>query len=248
MPVSGPHRATTSQAIVLAGGLGTRLRSALPDLPKVLAPVAGRPWLVWLLEALAAAGFARVCLATGYLGDQVRAAIGARMQAGDHGMDIVYSHEDSPLGTGGAVCQALSRLASEPTFVLNGDTWIGLDWEAMRAVHDQAGAAITIAARAVPDRARYGAIEVRAGRVCGFGEKSAVGPGLVNAGAYLLAPDVFARVAPPGASFSLENDYLAPELARLTPAAYVSDAPFLDIGIPADYARAEAFLHAIGRL
>lgn len=236
-------------AIVLAGGLGTRLRSAVPDVPKVLAPVHGRPWLYWLLCALAQRQFAQVVLAIGYRGDDVRRAIGTRIVSGGQTLEVLYSTEDTPLGTGGALAQAQTLLPGVPVFALNGDTWIDLDWDAMLKQHVRAQTSLSIAAREVPDRSRFGAITTRDGYIESFGEKAQAGPGLVNAGVYLLAPDLFARCPPPGVSFSLESDYIGARLDTLRPAAFVTSAAFLDMGIPSDYERAPDFvLQALARL
>jgi D-glycero-alpha-D-manno-heptose 1-phosphate guanylyltransferase len=230
------------QAIVLAGGLGTRLRAVLGERPKVLAPVLGKPWLLWLLEHLHAEGFSRVCLATGYKGAQVAAAIGRRAGSRKPALRVLYSREEAPLGTGGALARALPLLAPQATFALNGDTLVTLRWREMLERHRAAGAALSIAARAVEDRSRYGAIEVAAGRVVGFGEKDARGPGLINAGVYVLAADLFARCPAPAPRFSFETDFIQANLGALRPAAYVTDAGFLDIGVPRDLARAAAFI------
>jgi D-glycero-alpha-D-manno-heptose 1-phosphate guanylyltransferase len=230
------------QAIILAGGLGTRLRAVLGEQPKVLAPVLDKPWLLWLLEYLHAEGFRRVCLATGYKGAEVAAAIGRRVGAGKPALRVSYSHEDRPLGTGGALALALPKLAPEATFALNGDTLVTLRWREMLEQHRAAGVALSIAARRVAERSRYGALEVAAGRVTHFGEKGAQGPGLINAGVYVLAADLFARYPPPAAPFSFETDFIPRHLQAARPAAHVTRAPFLDIGVPQDLARAGAFI------
>ena len=230
------------QAIILAGGLGTRLRAAIGERPKVLAPVLGKPWLLWLLEYLHAAGFKRVCLATGYKGAEVAATIGHRVGRGKPALRVSYSHETEPLGTGGALARALPRLAPQATFALNGDTLVTLRWREMLERHRALGATLSIAARRVAERARYGAVEVAAGRVVQFGEKGARGAGLINAGVYLLAADLFQRYPPPAAKFSFETDFIPRHLPAARPAAYVTGAPFLDIGVPRDFARAAAFI------
>ncbi len=242
------------QAVILVGGLGTRLRPVLADRPKCLAPVRGRPFLAWVLDDLAAAGFDTVCLATGHLGEQIRDTFGERHAPPPSSraaapLSIVYSHEDTPLGTGGAVRQALRALPARPSFVLNGDTFVRPDWSAMAALHRARASRLTIAIRHVDDVARYGAVTVEGDRIVGFGEKSRAGPGWISAGVYLMEPDLLDAdtpdaVAPAAASFSLETAVIAAHLARLRPVAYPSDSPFLDIGIPDDLARADAFLDA----
>ncbi|MBI3154364.1 MAG: nucleotidyltransferase family protein [Burkholderiales bacterium] len=230
------------QAIVLAGGLGTRLRSAVPDLPKPMAPVAGRPFLAWILDQLEGAGFARAVLAVGYRHEAIRDHFGDRHGA----LALRYSVEDRPLGTGGALrlaCDQAYDQADDPAgddaiFVLNGDTFVELDHRAMRAAHGAAGAALSIAVHRVDDTARYGALELRDGRVCGFIEKGRRGPGWINAGVYLLARGLL-RQLPAGRALSFEQELLVPQVRSLRPPAFVAEGLFIDIGVPEDYARAQ---------
>ena len=121
------------QAIVLAGGLGTRLRSVVTDLPKPMAPVAGRPFLAWILDRLAQAGFERVVLAVGYRHEAIQQHFGSTYR----GMALHYSVEDRPLGTGGALRLAADHVSHWPVFVLNGDTFLEIDYRAMRESHVQ---------------------------------------------------------------------------------------------------------------
>jgi D-glycero-alpha-D-manno-heptose 1-phosphate guanylyltransferase len=223
------------QAIVLAGGLGTRLRGVVPDLPKPMAPVAGRPFLAWVLDPLVDAGFERVVLAVGYRHELIRDHFGASY----HGMPLRYSVEERPLGTGGASRLAADQVDSDAVFVLNGDTFVDVDHRAMAAAHARASAAMSIAVHRVPDAARYGALEVEAGRVRGFVEKGRAGPGLINAGTYLLSAALIDTI-PPDHVFSLEQELLVPRVAELRPLAFVTEGLFIDIGVPEDYARAQA--------
>ena len=117
------------QAIILAGGLGTRLRSVVPDLPKPMAPVAGRPFLAWVLDRLVDAGFESAVLAVGYRHEIIRAHFGEDYR----GMALRYSVETTPLGTGGAMRLAADHVTALPVFVLNGDTYLELDYRAMLA-------------------------------------------------------------------------------------------------------------------
>jgi len=228
------------QAIVLVGGLGTRLRETVPDVPKALAPVAGRPFIEYLLVALAAAGCTRAVLAVGYRHDLVVNHLGASFA----GLSLDYSVEDVPLGTGGAARKALTKIDTPQSLLLNGDTWLDLDFRAMVAAHRTASARVTIAVLEVADVARYGAVEVEDQRVVRFAEKGRSGAGLINAGAYVLEPDLFDEVAMPEA-FSLERDFLSPNLTRLSPLAYAVQGGFIDIGTPSDYQRAQGFFDAV---
>ena len=147
------------EAIVLAGGFGTRLRGIVDDVPKPLAAVAGRPFLAWLLDRLAASGMRRCILATGYMAEVIERVIGTRWQ----GMDIAYSVESEPLGTGGAIRLAAQRLQGDGVHVLNGDTWLEYAPVALEAAARAAATPMAIALARVDDVARYGAVDVRDG-------------------------------------------------------------------------------------
>jgi len=225
------------EAIVLAGGLGTRLRSVVSDLPKSMAPVGGRPFLALLLDALDAGGFERVILAVGYKSDAIREHFGERYRT----LQLRYSTELEPLGTGGAIRLALEQATAPEVFVLNGDTYLELDYRAMRAAHLQTAASLTVAVQAVPDASRYGALDMDAGRIRGFLEKGRSGPGLINAGVYLLARTLLDRYALP-CVFSFESDVLVPHVREIAPLAFEASGTFIDIGVPEDYARAQSLL------
>jgi len=222
------------EAIVLVGGLGTRLRSEVGALPKPLAPVAGRPFLAYLLDQLASAGIRRAILATGYGSAQVEAAIGRRWQD----MAVDYSLEDSPLGTGGAIALAARSLHGPEAHVMNGDTFLRFDFAGLeRSVRDT-GAALGMALARVDEVARYGAVEVAQGRVQRFREKGGTGAGLINAGSYFLTAEAFAA-CPPVPVFSFEEKVLHPLADAGRVAAYVETGDFIDIGVPDDYRLAQ---------
>ncbi|MBY0232205.1 MAG: nucleotidyltransferase family protein [Gemmataceae bacterium] len=226
-------------AAVLAGGLGTRLRSALPDRPKVLAPVHDRPYLHHLLRWLHDAGLTECVLLVGHRADQVRAAMGARAC----GVELSYSEEASPLGTGGAVTNAVRLIASRRLLLLNGDSHCGLDLKAFIRRHEASGAKASMALARVAEPGRYGQVTLIGDRVWRFVEKGpSHGPGLVNAGVYLLEPEAV-QALPSGPS-SLERD-LFPVMSREgNLAGCPTDGPFLDIGTPESYAQAEAHFAA----
>ena len=227
--------------IVLAGGLGTRLRSAVPDRPKPLAPVAGKPFLDYLLSHLESVGARRVILSIGYLGDLIEARYGSRFL----GLELTYAREDAPLGTGGALRSALAFSDTEYSLAVNGDTFLQLDPRPFVSATLQAGRALGIVTRAVADTARYGRCEVQRDRVTSFGEKGAGGPGLINAGVYCLRRDLFDGYGLP-ARFSFETDFVEPYLTRLSPYGCSTSAYFIDIGIPADFDRAQVELPLLG--
>jgi D-glycero-alpha-D-manno-heptose 1-phosphate guanylyltransferase len=223
------------EAIVLVGGLGTRLRSVVPDLPKPLAPVAGRPFLAHLLDQLAANGIRRVILATGYLAEKVEHAIGMRWQ----GMDICYSCEAEPLGTGGAIRLATRQLQGSSAHIANGDTFLRFDLAALeKRVHERQ-VPMGIALARVPDVSRYGEVETRDGRVVAFREKGGHGSGFINAGSYFLTREGIAAL-PSLETFSFETQVLQPAAVVGDVAAYLESSDFIDIGVPEDYARAQS--------
>jgi NDP-sugar pyrophosphorylase family protein len=225
-------------AVVLAGGLGTRLRSVVSDRPKVLAPVRGRPFLAHLLDRLDAVRLWDVVLAIGYEAAQVRAAFGGRYR----GLRLHYSEEPTPLGTGGALARALPLATTDPVLVLNGDSLCAVDLDALRRVHASAGVEGTLVVTAVPDAGRYGSVTVgRNCRIDGFVEKGVGGgAGVVNAGIYLLSQRLLTTI-PRDVPVSLERDLL-PAWIPIGLAAHRTDAPLLDIGTPDAYAVAEDFL------
>jgi D-glycero-alpha-D-manno-heptose 1-phosphate guanylyltransferase len=222
------------EAIILAGGFGTRLRDVVTDLPKPLAPVAGRPFLAWLLDRLAAQGMRRCILATGYMADLVERAVGTRWQA----MDIVHSVEPEPLGTGGAIRLAARQVQGAGVHVLNGDTWLAYSPAALEQATTDAGAAIGLALAHVDDVGRYGAVETRGGAVTGFREKGGIGDGWINAGCYFLAEGALAML-PESGTFSFESEVLLPMAAAGRVAAWTDTRDFIDIGVPGDYRRAQ---------
>lgn len=224
------------EAIVLAGGLGTRLRSTVPNLPKVMAPVCGRPFLEILLRSLSAKGCQRVVLSLGYMADIVRNHIGARFE----GIEVVYEVEETPLGTGGALRAAIERCLTDHALVLNGDTYLDLELGNVEALWQQVRRPI-IVAREVSDTSRYGRLLTDNGRLAGFTEKGLSGRGLINAGYYLLPRDV-ARSFPSAKAFSLENDFLVPAIPARQFEVFTTRGQFIDIGVPEDYFRAQTEL------
>lgn len=221
------------EAIVLAGGFGTRLRALVPDTPKPMALVAGKPFLEILLQALAQKGFKRVVLSLGFLAHKVTEHFGARFA----GMDLHYIVEDQPLGTGGAVRLALVSCLQDHVFVFNGDTFLDIEADTLEASW-QADKHPIIVSRQVPDTTRYGRLLSEAGRVTGFEEKGAAGQGLINAGCYVFARNQLDNFALHQA-FSLETDYLAHAFQQTAFKVFVAQGMFIDIGVPEDYLRAQ---------
>lgn len=227
---------TGISAAILAGGLGTRLRAAVSDKPKVLAEVNGRPFIAYLLDWLVEANVKRVTLCTGYMSDLVCKILGDRYR----GIELCYSVETAPRGTGGALRLALPLLSST-VLVMNGDSFFDLDLARFADEHAASGAQASIALATVSDVARYGAIELSAGNaVASFEEKgSRRGEGLINAGIYLLSRSCV-ELIPAGVPHSLERD-LFPALIGRGLCGFPYSGRFIDIGIPADYYTASTF-------
>jgi len=228
------------EAIVLAGGFGTRLRQAVPDLPKPMAPVAGRPFLEILLTSLARKGFRRAVLSLGYLAEKVVRHFGERYA----GMELAYEIENTPLGTGGAMRQALKRCEADHAFVLNGDTYLDIEAaEIEKRWRDHRRPIIV--AREVPETSRYGRLLTADDGSVSFSPKGHQGPGLINAGCYLLPKPIFEK-NPCGEAFSLEADWLPKEIGRQRFDVFVTRGLFIDIGVPEDYRQAQELLRGIG--
>ena len=190
------------EAIVLAGGLGTRLASRLHGLPKPMAPVAGRPFLEILLTQLRRSGCTRVLLSVGHQHTVIQDHFGASF----HGMAIDYVIESVPLGTGGAIRLALAEAREESVLVLNGDTFLDADYAAMLRFHAAAGAAVTLAVVHRDDVSRYGSVTIEGQRIAGFQEKGNSGPGYHQR--RNLCPGTQPRVAACAARKILHRDRL----------------------------------------
>lgn len=226
------------EAIILAGGFGTRLRSVVSDRPKPMADIAGRPFLEILLGVLAKKGVTRVVFSLGYMSDLIRSYFGERYQ----NIDIAYAIEEVPLGTGGGIRLALSKAVSDHVYVFNGDTFLDLDIAAVERQWYERRRPI-IVGRVVSDTSRYGRLLAKNQQVVGFEPKGISGPGLINAGCYVLRADEL-NAFEPNRPFSLEADYLTSAIRESTFDVYVSDGYFIDIGIPDDYVRAQTELAA----
>jgi D-glycero-alpha-D-manno-heptose 1-phosphate guanylyltransferase len=204
-----------------------------------MAPVAGRPFLEYLLDQLIEAGCDRVILSVGHLREVILGAFGQNYC----GLRVEYAIEEAPLGTGGAVRLAMARVQSGAALVLNGDTYVNADFAAMTAYHTAAGCPMTMAVTHVEDTARYGGVLLEDQRVAGFVEKGRRGPGWINAGLYVLSRD-FPWPPELPERFSFETDVIVPSVDRIRPAAFRHDGVFLDIGVPEDFDRAQELLRS----
>jgi len=231
-PSAPPPPAPLPPVVVLAGGFGTRLRAAVPDLPKPLAPASGRPFLAWLVEALAAEGARRIVLSVGYRAEAIAEWAAAQGAAGGPPLEVVA--EEEPLGTGGAALFAARRAGLGEFLVMNGDTWLGAF---VRPFAGGAGPALGVL-RIDEDTGRYGRVELAGGRVAAFAEKQpGAGPGWISTGVARLDRDELERRAAGRRRFSLEEEVHRPLAAEGRLAAVELPGPFVDIGIPEDWRR-----------
>jgi NDP-sugar pyrophosphorylase family protein len=232
------ERLENATAAILAGGLGTRLRSRLADRPKVLAPVHGRPYLAYLLEQLAGAGIRDIVLLTGYRADQIHSTFGDSYS----GLRLTHSPEPSPLGTAGSLRWALPHLSTPTILLLNGDSYCAVSLPDFWEFHHDRCADLSLVLVPNEDCSRYGRVALGPGdRVLRFEEKSQTGgQAWVNAGIYLLNRSLIHKI-PAGAPASLERELCPAWAAGRRCFGFRSDAPFLDIGTPESYAQAEAF-------
>jgi D-glycero-alpha-D-manno-heptose 1-phosphate guanylyltransferase len=229
------------EAIILAGGLGTRLRSEVPDLPKCMAPVGGRPFIGYITDYFRRAGIERFIFALGYKSAAFEEFFEREFPDGGYAVSL----EDSPLGTGGAIRQACS-LAREPAvLILNGDTFFRIDLSALSAFHTAHRAHCSLSLKPMLDFDRFGVVELDAeDRVRQFREKQAYRSGLINGGVYALNRESFLREELPPV-FSFEKDYLEKMLGDRRFYGLVQDDYFIDIGIPEDYRRVQTAINQL---
>ena len=221
------------EAIILAGGLGTRLRDVVSDVPKPMALIRGKPFLELLLHNLEQKGFERIILSVGYMANSISDYFGNKFG----NLELCYEVEATPLGTGGALQVALRKCLNDHIFVFNGDTFLDLEIECVEALW-AANHNPVMVAREVPDMARYGQLVTESERVVKFLPKGKASRGLINAGCYLLPKDILSNFQL-GLPFSLESDFFPKYIQSNTLNFYTSHGFFIDIGIPEDYLRAQ---------
>lgn len=223
------------EAIILAGGFGTRLSHVVSDVPKPMAPVYGKPFLCYLLDRMVDAGIQRVVLATGYMHEVIETFFGASYR----GIELIYSNEDKPLFTGGAIRQAAQRIDSEDFVVLNGDTLFDIDFQQLYAFHTSRHAHLSVALRHVEDTGRYGAVTCENERIIAFKEKTeSHGEGDINGGIYLINRAWLMSLDLP-AKFSFEKELMQPLAGDRAFYGLSFNNYFIDIGVPDDYFRAQ---------
>ncbi len=224
------------EAIILAGGLGTRLQGVVKDLPKPMAPVNGRPFLTYILDYLIDYEYERVVLSVGYLHEKIVDYFGKKYKT----LEIDYAVEEEPLGTGGGILLAMSKCTTDNVLVINGDTMFKVDLTAFEQFHQEKNSLLTIVLREVEDVSRYGSVTISKDNLIAlFAEKQVTfGRGYINGGVYLINRRLFEKY-PQSKRFSFEKDIMTKYYTQECFYAMPSDGYFIDIGIPEDYARAQ---------
>lgn len=234
------NRTKIKEAIILAGGLGTRIRDLFPNIPKCMVPVSGRPFLDYLLLKLREQGIEKVILSVGYKKQIIQNHYGEMFKD----LSIVYSKESEPLGTGGAIKCALQFCDHESCLVLNGDSYLDFN---MRDFFLKINfTKLNILTVMVNDRSRYGALLIDDidGEIS-F-KKQVHGPGYINAGVYILNHDLLNDIDE--SSFSFEYKILAKGINTQNCNLIYSKSGFIDIGVPKDFKRADSFINSLGQI
>lgn len=224
------------QAIVLAGGYGKRLRNILPNIPKPMAPIAGKPFLEILLMHLSKKGFKKVVISLGYQAHKIKSYFGNKYL----NLNISYVLEDKPLGTGGATRLALNEFTQDPVYVFNGDTFVNFKISEIQMKWQKFKETI-ILAKEVKDTSRYGRLITNGDLVIGFSEKKNNSKGLINCGCYVFSKselDSFSLMEP----FSLETEYLSKFVTQRNFRFIITKGQFIDIGVPESYKKAQSEL------
>lgn len=219
------------EAIILAGGFGTRLSTVVSDVPKPMAPIKGRPFLEYLLDDLNEKGINRIILAVGYKKEIIKSHFKEKYK----NIDIVYSDEDVPLGTGGAIKKALTLTKDEDIFIINGDTFFDVDLKEMYQFHKKNSSKLTLAIKDMEKFDRYGSLILEEDKIIKFEEKKYIDKGYINGGIYLIDKNLL--IQEKKESFSFEKEILENKNFQIEKYGYKSEGYFIDIGIPEDYYR-----------
>lgn len=223
-----------TEAIVLAGGFGKRLQSVISDIPKPMAPVAGKPFLKFVLDYLLDQKVKHCVLAVGHKRESIIEYFGGLYKE----LKISYSKEDDPLGTGGGIKKAFEKLHGEKCFILNGDTFFKVDLALLEEFHHDKNSQLSMALKPMINFDRYGTVEINdENKVIQFREKKYVREGLINGGVYLMEKSFIPKKMKE--KFSLEKDLLELEVAKGKIYGQISTNYFIDIGVPDDYEKAK---------
>lgn len=228
------------EAIVLAGGFGTRLRSVVSDVPKPMAPICdGKPFLKYILDVLQNNNVEHVVLSTAYMSEVIEKYFGDKYKD----IFIDYSVENTPLLTGGAIKKSLTFCHDENVVVLNGDTFFDVNLQEMMLQHKQSNAEITMALKMLKNIDRYGTVTLSGSKITNFNEKKQMPSGYINGGIYCIKKELLDYMHE--TIFSFEKDVLEKYVHKNMINGYVSDGYFIDIGVPEDYLRAKEYFSLI---
>jgi len=230
------------EAIILAGGFGTRLRDVVADIPKSMAPINGKPFLDYQLKYLKHYGIEKIILSVGYLSEKIMKHYGDNFE----GLQIIYSLEKDPLGTGGGIRLAMEKCSGPDVLVLNGDSTFDINLLSFYNSHCALNSKCSLALRRVENASRYGTVVLspsgggQGEEISGFHEKDGQEKsGLINAGIYILNKTLFLKETPQGKTFSIEKDFFETHINELQIFGFTYEGYFIDIGIPEDYKRAQ---------
>lgn len=222
------------EAIILAGGLGTRLRSVVSDIPKVMAEIAGKPFLEYLLLHISRYSVNKVILSVGYKYEYIKDYFGDHFNT----IDLIYSIEDEPLGTGGGIKKSLHYCESNEIFLLNGDTFFNINLTDLSQFHHDTSSGLSLSLKKMEDFDRYGNVSFKNNRIESFESKKYCKTGFINGGVYIIPKTIFdARIFKD--KFSFESDFLELFTHQIKMGSYLSDEYFIDIGIPEDYQKSQ---------
>lgn len=222
-----------SKLLLLAGGLGTRLKSEVPDVPKVLAPINGKPFIHFIIEMFQRKSVEEITFLLGYKNEMIIEYVEKTFPQ----LKKIYVIEKEPLGTGGAILQGL-KISDGKTFIIgNGDTFFDVDLDGMLKNHGETECSIAL--KPMSNFDRYGSVSIDThNNITAFNEKKYCSKGFINGGIYIIQKEDFLKRSYPE-KFSFETDFLANQTIPKKLKGYISDEYFIDIGIPEDYKRAQ---------
>ena len=221
------------EAIILAGGIGSRLKGVVPNLPKPMAPIKDKPFLQILLESLEKKGFSRIVISVGYMAEKISNYFGDSF----NGIEIVYSNESKRLGTGGAIKLAMKKISQDHVYILNGDSFIDFNVCGIEKIWKKHKEPIIVTSY-IKNVSRYGAVSHKDGILQSFNEKGLNEPGYINAGCYILGANFHKQFTED--IFSFEH-WLDSKKNKIKFRVYFEKSRFIDIGIPEDYQKAQKF-------
>lgn len=222
------------EAIILAGGFGTRLQSVVKDVPKPMADIDGKPFLEYILNLLEKQGVTDVVLSVGYKAGIIKRYFKEKYK----NINITYSCEKTPLGTGGAIKKSLELCKETDIFVLNGDTYFDVNLNNLMKRYKKLDCSLILSLKRMYKSNRYGSVIVENDYINNFSEKAYKEESLINGGVYIVNKNIFNN-SNLNSSFSFETDYLEKQIHNIKIGSFISEGYFIDIGIPEDYNKAK---------